>query len=97
MPASWNVSAFSRSDTGATAPAGAQPLTLPLMAQAAGTLLTQTHHRIVAHVVDNSLPVHNPAGVPRQRLAATHSVPERELLHALAKIGRVAAAGSSSS
>ena len=84
-------------DAERSAPAGAQPLTLPLMAQAAGTLLTQTHHRIVAHVVDNSLPVHNPAGVPRQRLAATHSVPERELLHALAKIGRVAAAGSSSS
>jgi hypothetical protein len=44
-----------------------------MWAQAAGTLLTQTHHRIVAHVVDNSQSTTQPASpgsVSLQRIAS---------------------------
>jgi hypothetical protein len=56
---------------------------------------TEAQRRIVAHVVCNSLPVHVPADadIPRQRPGAAHGVRERELLLALAGIGRVAGAG----
>ena len=55
----------------------------------------EAQRRIVAHVVCNSLPVHVPADadIPRQRPGAAHGVRERELLLALAGIGRVAGAG----